>query len=134
MSDRLMELVQADADVRSHVISIGIPILLPDGKSLLRAATVKIPPFRGEEEYPVTRQNIDRWAHDGWVDLRTKNMALWKRRIAQLISEVEQLPAGETSSRTMYNREYWDNFMEIDPGKICGWIFTFEEKGRRMKA
>jgi hypothetical protein len=134
MSDRLMELVQADADVRSHVISIGIPILLPDGTSLLRAATVKIPPFRGEEEYPVTRRNIDRWAHDGWVDLRTKNMALWKRRIAQLIGEVEKLPAGETSSRTMYNREYWDNFMEIDPGKICGWIFTFEEKGRRMKA
>jgi hypothetical protein len=134
MSSRLTELVQADADVRSHIISIGIPILLPDGKSLVRGATVKIPPFRGEEELPVTRQNIDRWAHDGWVDLRTKNMSLWKRRVAGIINEVEHLPEGETSSRTMYNREYWDNLMEIDPGKLCGWIFTFEEKGRRMKA
>lgn len=134
MSRRLLELIQADADVRSHIISIGIPILLPDGKSLVRGETVKIPPFRGEEELPVTRQNVDRWAHDGWVDLRAKNMAFWKRRVGQLINEVENLPDGETSSRTMYNREYWDNLMEIDPGKICGWIFTFEEKGRRMKA
>ncbi len=134
MSRRLLELIQADADVRSHIISIGIPILLPDGKSLVRGETVKIPPFRGEEEFPVTRQNVDRWAHDGWVDLRTKNMALWKRRVGQLINEVETLPDGETSSRTMFNLEYWNNLMEIDPGKICGWIFTFEEKGRRMKA
>jgi hypothetical protein len=134
MSTRLAELIQADADVRSHIISIGVPILLPDGKRLVRGETVKIPPFRGEEELPLTRQNIDRWAHDGWVDLRAKNMALWKRRVAEIIDDVERLPAEETSSRTMYNREYWDNLMEIDPGKICGWIFTFEEKGRRMKA
>jgi hypothetical protein len=47
---------------------------------------------------------------------------------------VEGLPDHETSSRTMHNRDYWKNLTEIDPGKICGWLFTFEEKGRRMKA
>jgi hypothetical protein len=34
----------------------------------------------------------------------------------------------------MHNREYWQNLSEIDPGKIAGWIFTYEEKGKRMKA
>jgi hypothetical protein len=34
----------------------------------------------------------------------------------------------------MHNRDYWKNLTEIDPGKICGWIFTYEEKGKRMKA
>jgi hypothetical protein len=134
MSRRLLELIQADADLRSHVISIGVPILLPDGQSLVRGETIKIPSPHGGDDLPVTSRSIERWAHDGWVDLRVRNMARWKRRVAQIIDEVEHLPSGETSSRTMYNREYWDNLMEIDPGKICGWIFTFEEKGRRMKA
>jgi hypothetical protein len=34
----------------------------------------------------------------------------------------------------MRNSAYWDNFKEIDPGKIVGWIFSEEEHGKRMKA
>jgi hypothetical protein len=51
-----------------------------------------------------------------------------------IIQMVEQMPEDETSSRTLDTREYWNNFSEIDPGKVCGWIFTYEEKGKRMKA
>ena len=79
-------------------------------------------------------RNIDQWAHDGWVDLRVKNMDLWRSRFKEIITMVEGLPEEETSSRTMHNREYWKDFSEIDPGKICSWIFTYEEKGKRMKA
>jgi len=134
LSRRLLDLLEADDQLRSQIISIGIPILLPDGKSLVRGSTIKIPPYRGEEELPITPSRIDRWAHDGWIDLREKNMKHWRSRFAQIIREVEELPEDETSSRTMHNREYWKNLSEIDPGKICGWIFTYEEKGRRMKA
>lgn len=134
LSKRLLDLIEADDQLRSQIISIGIPILLPDGKSLVRGSIIKIPPFQGQATLPVTAAAVDRWAHDGWVDLRESNMKLWRSRFAQLIREVEALPEGETSSRTMYNREYWKNLTEIDPGKICGWIFTFEEKGKRMKA
>ena len=42
------------------------------------------------------------------------------------------MPFEDTSAE--HNREYWNNLQDIDPGKICGWIFTYEEKGRRMKA
>jgi len=134
MSRRLTRLVEKDVQLRSDIISIGIPVLLPDGKSLLRAAQIKIPPFRGENELPVTAVNINKWAHDGWVDLRVQNMRQWKRRMRDIIQMVEQMPEDETSSRTLDTREYWNNFSEIDPGKVCGWIFTYEEKGKRMKA
>ncbi len=134
MSRRLMDLVEIDGKLRSHIISIGIPILLPDGKSMLRGATIKIPPHRGDDAFPVTPRAIDGWAHDGWVDLREKNMKVWLARLTEISHMVEKLPAEETSSRTMNNREYWKNLAEIDPGKICGWIFTYEEKGKRMKA
>jgi hypothetical protein len=29
---------------------------------------------------------------------------------------------------------FWENFETIDPGKLVAWIFTVEEKGKRMKA
>jgi len=134
MSRRLTRLVEKDVRLRSQIISIGIPILLPDGKSLLRAAEIKIPPFRGEDELSATSANINKWAHDGWVDLRVPNMRRWKRRMHDILEMVEKMPAHDTSSRTLDTREYWNNFSEIDPGKVCGWIFTYEEKGKRMKA
>ncbi len=134
LSKRLFDLIKADDQLRAQIISIGIPILLPDGTSLVRGSTIKIPPPRGEQEISVTAKRIEQWAHDGWVDLREKNMKLWRERFTKIIVHVENLPDHETSSRTMYNREYWKNLTEIDPGKICGWLFTFEEKGRRMKA
>jgi hypothetical protein len=134
LSKRLLDLLDADDQLRAQIISIGIPILLPDGKSLVRGSTIKIPPFRGENGISIGKHSIDRWAHDGWVDLRERNMKLWRQRFTQIIHDTEKLPEQETSSRTMHNREYWKNMTEIDPGKICGWIFTYEEKGRRMKA
>jgi hypothetical protein len=134
LSNRLLDLIKSDDQLRSQIISIGIPILLPDGKSMLRGSSIKIPPFRGQGQFPATAKNIDRWAHDGWVDLREKNMKLWRARFAHIISSVESIPEGETSSRLMHNREYWKSLSDIDPGKICGWIFTYEEKGKRMKA
>lgn len=134
LSRRLLELLQNDASLRAHIISIGIPILLPDGRSLVRGETIKIPPYRGEDELPVTPENIDKWAHDGWVDLRQSNMKTWRNRFNQIVRMVDCLPETETSSRIMYTRQYWENLERIDPGKICGWIFTYEEKGKRMKA
>ena len=134
LSRRLCDLICGNQQLRAQIVSIGIPILLPDGKSLLRGPSIKIPPYRGENELPATTKSIDLWAHDGWVDLREKNMKIWRERLNQIIAMVTGLAPEETSSRTMYNREYWKDLEVIDPGKICGWIFTFEEKGKRMKA
>ncbi len=134
LSKALANLIIEDSQLRSQIISIGIPILMPDGKSLLRGTLMKIPPYRGEQELPINQKNIELWAHDGWVDLRVKNMELWRSRFKQIVKDVEGLSSDETSSRVMHSREYWRNLSEIDPGKVCGWLFTFEEKGRRMKA
>jgi hypothetical protein len=134
LSKRLLDLIESDDQLRSQIISIGIPILLPDAKSLLRGTIMKVPLDRGVGALPITPAKIDTWAHDGWVDLREQNMKLWRARFAHIIQEVESLSDEETSSRTMHNREYWKNLTEIDPGKICGWIFTYEEEGERMKA
>lgn len=134
ISRRILTLVQENKDLRAHIISIGIPILLPDGKTLLRGPEIKIPPFRGINELEISPKQIDLWAHDGWVDLRVSNMEQWKSRFRKIMHDVDRIPERETSSQFLRTREYWKNFTEIDPGKIVSWIFTVEEHGKRMKA
>lgn len=134
MSKKLNELIGSNKDIRAEIISIGIPILLPDGKTLLRGSDIKIPPYRGENELKITAKSIDTWAHDGWIDLRIENMKRWKARFAAISDSLKKLSKGDTSSRHMRNQTYWSNLEDIEPGKVVGWIFTEEEQGKRMKA
>jgi len=120
--------------IRSEIISIGIPILMPDGKSLLRGNEMKIPPFRGENELKISAAKINLWANDGWVDLRTKNMSAWIKRIQGLIKEASSITTNDTSSMHVRTKKYWNNFETINIGKVVSWIFIHEEKGERMKA
>ena len=119
---------------RSEILSIGIPILFPNGKSLLRGSIIKIPAFQGENVLDISPENIDKWAFEGWLDLRVSNMEKWQNRIKDLIEEAEDIPETDTSSQHVRTRSYWGNFEEINIGKICSWIFIHEEQGRRMKA
>ncbi|HEY4643808.1 MAG TPA: short-chain dehydrogenase [Bacteroidota bacterium] len=134
ISKRLFSLISENKKLRAEIISIGIPILLPDGKTLLRGPEIKIPTFRGINEFEITLKHIDLWAHDGWVDLRGANIDHWKDRFRKIMRNVDLIPSGDTSSQFLRTNEYWKNFTEIDPGKIVGWIFSEEEQGMRMKA
>jgi hypothetical protein len=134
LSAKLARKIKSDGKIRSNIISIGIPILLPDGISLLRTGEIKIPPHRGENQIPITKKKIDLWAHDGWVDLRVSNMKRWKLRLVEIKRMVDNIPEGDTSSRQLNTSQYWKYFKEIDPGKLAGWIFSYEERGMRMKA
>ncbi len=134
LSRRLSALVHENQKLRTQIISIGIPILLPDGKTLLRGPEIKIPTYRGTNELEITPKQVELWANDGWVDLRVSNMEVWKSRFRKIMSNVGVIPEGNTSSQYFRTREYWKYFTEIDPGKIVGWIFTEEEQGMRMKA
>jgi hypothetical protein len=61
-------------------------------------------------------------------------MDFWRSRFRKIILETGKIPPDETSSSHLRTLAYWRNFKEIEPGKIVGWIFTEEEKGKRMKA
>lgn len=134
LSEDLTAYITKDDALRSQIISIGIPILLPNGKTLLRGNEVKIPAFRGLNELNISPESIEEWARAGWIDLRPSNMDQWKLRLNEIKKEVELHIANDTSSRNFRTLEYWENFNNIDAGKIVGWIFTEEEKGKRMKS
>ena len=133
LSRHAAEEVARDAAHRAEVLSIGIPILLPDGR-LLRGPECKIPPVPvPTEALEVTPERVDAWAHAGWVDLREPNMTRWKERFLRIAAEIEAIPGAETSSRFLRDRQFWSAEGLIQPGKVVGWIFATEEKGARMK-
>lgn len=134
LSEKTFNLIKENTQLRSEIVSIGIPILLPDGKQLLRGNEMKIPPYRGKDSLEINEDNINLWAKDGWLDLREANMEAWIKRINTLMEEVENIPANDTSSMHVRNRKYWNNFESIDIGKVVGWLFIKEERGERMKA
>lgn len=134
LSKKAFEYLKNNSKLRNEIISIGIPILLPDGKSLLRGNDVKIPPFRGDNEMDITDASINLWSHDGWIDLREENMKAWQSRLNIIINDAEGISPSDTSSMHVRTKKYWNNFETIDIGKVVGWIFIKEEKGERMKA
>ncbi|HEY79719.1 MAG TPA: short-chain dehydrogenase [Anaerolineae bacterium] len=123
LAEAAYERIAADARLRSHIISIGIPILTPDGEKLLRG-----PEIKGEH------------AEDGWVDLTPENMAHWQERIRRIRTSTEQQLQAD---RGQYSSRYYRVFVDpatgdvkdhVVPGDLAGWIFTYEEGGIRVKS
>jgi hypothetical protein len=132
-SKKIFDYLKNSSKLRNEIVSIGVPILLPDGKELLRGPVVIIPSKAEGDLIDVSKDKINKWAQDGWFDLRENNWKLWKERFVRIINETKKLDDNLFSSRYVFNSEYWNDFNEINIGKIVGWIFINEEKGLRMK-
>lgn len=133
LTEKVDEMIRADSTLRSQIISIGLPILLPDGEQILRGPQVKIPVQRGRESLKITPEKIDKWAYAGWVDLREENMKLWIGRVQQIIDFVDSIPKDDTSSQYHHGIQYWDAQESMNIGKVAAWIFINEDKGLRIK-
>jgi hypothetical protein len=133
MSDKAMKLIKTNTDLRRQMLSIGLVVLLPDGKKYLRGKDVKVPTQRAEEFYPINKTNLDKWCAEGWVDLRESSWKNWQKRIDKIVAQTKGMLGDTTGSRYYYTAEHWGNFDEFDEGKIVGWIFEHEDKGNRWK-
>jgi len=126
-------LVKQDRELRAAILSIGIPILLRDGRSLLRGPEVKIPPYAGTDVFHVTPETVDNWALNGWIDLRAENMGLWRQRVEDYVARTHQVDPQDTSSNFPWDNVISGESEEIHPGKLVAHIFIHEEKGARIK-
>jgi len=133
ISKKVSSLLYKNHKLRNEIVSIGMPILLPDGKEILRGPDIKIPSENDGNIIAITKEKINKWAHDGWIDLRVSNWKEWRQRLINIIKDTEKKSDAQFSSRYVFNREYWNSFEDINIGKVAGWIFINEEKGIRMK-
>ena len=120
---RACALVEDDADLRQRILSIGLPILLPDGERLLRGAHVHVPPENGGAD----ARTVDR----GWVDLRSANWAHWRERAQRIAAERASLPGVDAGSVADHHPQ--DGSNRLRPGWLAAWIFRTEDNGERIK-
>ena len=114
--------------LRTTITSIGVPILAPDGRSLLRGPRVNIPESI-YHEVPIGENNVNAWARKGWVDLRPLSFVEWQERFRLMQRSQHMLHTRGSSSITM--KTYLPDTIEI--GAIVAWIFINEEHGYRIK-
>lgn len=117
--------------VRTMGPSVGIPVLLPDGRTLLRGPRINVPEVRGYESRVSLEDptRIDAWARKGWVDLRPENIATWRARFRRMHSSRATLRDAGSAAATI--EAYMGDRFEI--GEVVAWIFNNEMKGYRMK-
>jgi hypothetical protein len=118
-------LIREDAELRIRILSIGLPILLPDGERVLRGPEVKVAPAPGQ------RPDDPRLRDNGWVDLRPSNWSRWRERLARMAAEVAESPGADLGSRV--DTEPGDRRGQIRPGRLAAWIFRVEDRGERIK-
>src|SRR5690606_29701027 len=121
---RADELIRGDAELRSRILTIGLPILLRDGLSLLRGPDGKVAPEDGWSGA------CGKLADAGWVDLRPENWRKWSERARTMLREMGARPGPDQGSRS--DTEPGDRGTSIRPGRMAAWVFRYEDRGEQI--
>lgn len=121
----------APSGTRRTAPSIGIPILLPDGKRLLRGPRINVPELEGHNDTVKLDdpKKVDAWALKGWIDLRPANMKIWRARCRKMLEARATLRDEGSAAASI------TSFMAVDfeIGELVAWIFNNEMGGYRVK-
>lgn len=129
LSQCLHRYLQTHPAVCDLITSTGGAILLPDGQTLLRGPFLRIPEVKASSTVQIGKDDLDKWAQKGWVDLRRQNMECWQERFRRML-RANQRVRGKGSAAL--NREAY-LFDQIYIGEVVGWVFNNEMGGYRIK-
>jgi len=122
LARRAAQAIARDADLRSTILSIGLPIIV-QGDLVYRGATVLHPPEDGDASRAIAA---------AWVDLREPNCATWIARAGRIVEQAQQ----RQQTRGTSSGEEWDAMVPEDPvspARMAAWVFRYEEGGERIK-
>ncbi|MCB9005534.1 MAG: hypothetical protein H6664_14260 [Ardenticatenaceae bacterium] len=128
ISETLYDFLMQDELLRTLIVSIGVPILAPDGHTLIRGPRLNIPESI-YHEVEIEEGDVDAWAQKGWVDLRAQNFKVWQERFQRMRRTQHMLHTRGTSSVTL--KTYLPETIEI--GAVVAWLFNNDYQGYRIK-
>jgi hypothetical protein len=128
---RALEDALGPSGVRNTAPSIGVPVLLPDGKRILRGPRINVPEVVGyATEVPLTDvATREGWIRKGWIDLRAANMERWRARFAKMVAGRAGLRDSGSAAASI--ESYMGNHFDI--GEVVAWIFNNEMGGYCIK-
>jgi len=133
LSDKMVELLDTDDQLRQLIISIGTGVLMPGGDRFLRGPVLSYPRFEGVDVFDSTPERVNHWADNGWLDLREQNMDTWRARMEKIISMMQEDSEEDFSSEYYHQHKYEFDIGSTELGTIVSWILDREENGARIK-
>jgi len=125
LSDNAKKYILNDNNLRSQILSLGLPILF-ENNEYIRGSTIFVPNM--EELNSLSQENVNKWAGAGWVDLRKNRITYWKKYIK--IANDGLLNTIKTQKVCLETNYYAINSRNI--GEILGLIYSIQG-GKRKK-
>jgi hypothetical protein len=123
LSDEAHALLRRDAELRTQILSVGMPVLAPDGRCVYRGATVVVAPDAADPAAAAPR---------GWVDLRPERFGAWIRRAQEMVRQAAaRAQDGGSGSDVEWTAIGPDD--PIEPARFATWVFRHEDRGERSK-
>ncbi|HEX8634615.1 MAG TPA: hypothetical protein VF703_10740 [Pyrinomonadaceae bacterium] len=130
LSEGVFAHLRSHDQLRNTIVSVGLPVLTPDGQSLIRGPYIRIPEKPNQDIASYDAEDVRTWAGKGWVDLHPENMELWRQRFSTMRHETERIR--ERGSAAFTREAYLSEQIQI--GAVVGWIFNNEKNfGYRIK-
>lgn len=129
VANRLQAAVLSHDAVRQAAISVGIPILLADGLSLLAAERETSKHDWERPGWTVTPETLEQRCHAEWIDLRQPNGQRWLERARRIVAEQEAEGRSGLSSSQL-DRRFGQGCFDI--GEMAAWVFIHEDRGGRI--
>ncbi len=120
LASEAVALFNDNAELRSTILSVGLPIALPN-EQVYRGATVIVAPRAGQFEQAIAR---------GWVDMRASGCAMWIARAQRMRADAQERERG-SGSGVDWSAIEPEN--AIAPAAFATWVFRNEDDGQRMK-
>lgn len=121
-------LVEQDARLRRQILSVGLPIVTPDGGQVYRGSVVVVPPPPAPAD-PLTA------APRGWIDLRPEPFGQWIRRACEMVRDAERRGGPNGTAGSGSDRDWTAIAADdpIGPARFATWVFRVEDRGERIK-
>jgi hypothetical protein len=116
-------LIAGDQDLRSLIVSVGLPILV-QGEKVYRGLQVMVPP---------DCQDFDRVAARGWVDLRPARCRRWIERSQRMVEQADARAQAGGGSGSDVDWGAINPDQAIAPARFAKWVFRYEDEGERIK-
>ena len=136
LAEAVWRLLATDAALRQQIISVGLPIVAPDGKTLYRGSSVVVAPEAGRGGgggWGGGAGDLLSAAPRGWVDLRPEQFGVWIKRAGAMVQHADARAAGPQSSGSDVEWNAIEPDDPIKPSRFATWVFTVEDKGTRIK-
>ena len=117
LAEKIDKYMQDNEQIRSQIVSLGLPILFNDDKATV-GEYYYVP--NQNEENVISSKNINLWADSGWVDLREKNIKHWQKIVKKIISESRYLK----EIGLAYTHRNSLDIDDADVGEVLGYAYS----------